>query len=400
MNVKEFADDRAGNLVGVSRDGDSFHTFNPHPLPPKNIDYSERMVRLIEEAASNLNDLSGTGRNLPNPNIFIRPYIIKEAVLSSQIEGTQTTFEEAIVAEDEDAGLSKREKFDMEEVQNYVDALKFGIRQVEMKSLSLDLIKSVHKRLMSGVRGEKSSPGEFRDTFVHIGDLGVEREDAEFIPMDPSNVESSMEKLVEFMKKDSDMPYLVKSALIHYQFESIHPFEDGNGRLGRLLIILDMIRNNKLSQPLLYLSEYFNKNKTQYYDRLLNVSKKGDYEEWIKFFLRAVKSQSQKSSEKAALIIKKKDGYTEKLRQADVPERCIQLMEKFFDLQPRTIKEVSNDKDIDVSYQTARNYLHLLEKHDIVIPKQEGREKIFEPRELIEVMQDDTQHVKISPPPK
>ncbi|MCJ7450663.1 MAG: Fic family protein [Candidatus Nanohaloarchaeota archaeon QJJ-9] len=399
MDLDEFTNERAGCLKEVSKDGENFHTFEPHSLPPEEIQYSQRMVRLIEDAASNLNDLSGTGRNLPNPNIFIRPYIVKEAVLSSQIEGTQTTFEEAIVAEGEDIE-SRERQFDMEEVYNYVDALKFGIKQLEFKELSLELIKNIHRRLMSGVRGKDSSPGEFRDTFVHIGDLGVSREDADFIPMSPSKIEPAMEELVTFMKKETDMPYLVKSALTHYQFEAIHPFKDGNGRLGRLLIVLDMIRNDKLSQPLLYLSEYFNKNKTQYYDRLLNVSKRGEYEEWIKFFLRAVKNQSQKSSEKAASIIEKQKEYRKQLREANVPDKCIHLMEKFFDLQPRTIQEVEIDEELDVSYQTARNYLKTLEEEGLVVSRQKGREKVFVPQELIQIMQDDTEHIKISPPPK
>lgn len=388
MNPEDFDNSRAGEIVAYRQNDETIATFVPRPIPPE-LSYNQDMVKLIEDAASNLNDLKGTGRNLPDPNIFIRPYILKEAVLSSQIEGTQTSFEEAIIHSDSEGEGDVREARDLQEVQNYAEALDYGLDRLGKEPLSVDLVRRIHEKLMSGVRGENKSPGEFRKKQVHIGEVGVSREDADYVPMPPNRIPEAMNQLFEFMNDGSSMPYLAKSALIHYQFEAIHPFEDGNGRVGRLLIILDMLDKDKLSQPLLYLSEYFNNNRGRYYDRLLEVSKDGEYEEWIKFFLRAVKSQSKDSTETAIKILDKRDEYKERLREDDVPENCVVLMENIFDLKPRTINQVA--EEVGVKYHAARNYVNILEDHGILEQRdKKGKEKQYIAGELLEMMAEES----------
>jgi Fic family protein len=390
MNPKEFNTKRAGEIFEYQDEGETVVTFLPSPLPPE-IHYEEEMVRLVEEAASNLNDLKGTGRNLPNPNIFIQPYILKEAVVSSQIEGTRTSFEEAVIQADEEVE-DTRETRDLQEVRNYAEALEYGMDRLEKEPLTVDLIRRIHEKLMSGVRGEERSPGEFRDKQVHIGEIGVSREDAEFVPMPPEKIEDAMEELIEFIQEDHSMPYLVKSALIHYQFETIHPFEDGNGRMGRLLIILDMLNKDKLTQPLLYLSEYFNNNKIRYYEKLQNVREKGEYEEWIKFYFRAVKNQSKKSTETAVKILDKKEDYRNKLRERGVPENCMILMEQMFDLRSRTISDIS--EELDVSYHTARSYIRALREENIAEElERDGREQHYILGEILDMMDEQSPEV-------
>lgn len=390
MNPKEFNTKRAGEIFEYQDEGETVVTFLPSPLPPE-ISYEEDMVRLVEEAASNLNDLKGTGRNLPNPNIFIQPYILKEAVVSSQIEGTRTSFEEAVIQADEEVE-DTRETRDLQEVRNYAEALEYGMDRLGKEPLTVDLIRRIHEKLMSRVRGEERSPGEFRDKQVHIGEIGVSREDAEFVPMPPEKIEEAMEDLIEFIQEDHSMPYLVKSALIHYQFETIHPFEDGNGRMGRLLIILDMLNKDKLTQPLLYLSEYFNNNKIRYYEKLQNVREKGEYEEWIKFYLRAVKNQSKKSTETAVKILDKKEDYRNKLRERGVPENCMILMEQMFDLQSRTISDIS--EELNVSYHTARSYIRALRGENIAEElERDGREQHYILGEILDMMDEQSPEV-------
>lgn len=382
---------RSGKTVKYNSEGETITTFEPIQLPPE-LEYDQEMIRLVEEAASNLNDLKGTGRNLTNPNIFIQPYLLKEAVLSSQIEGTQTSFEEAIMQSRTKENPESREMRDIQEVINYKKALQYGKNRIEKEPITVDLIKRIHEKLMTGVRGKEKSPGSFRDKQVHIGEIGAGREDADFIPMQPAHINQHMKQLVKFMNTDHSMSYLLKSSLIHYQFETIHPFEDGNGRMGRLLIILDMLDKNKLSQPLLYLSEYFNNNKGRYYDKLQNVREQGDFENWIKFYLRAVKTQSKKSTNTAIQIINKQKEYKNKLRQDKAPENAIILMENMLDLETRTIKEIADE--LDVSYHAARDYTQRLQKHKIIKETDSpGREKKYITSELLTLMEKESKQL-------
>jgi len=390
MSPQNFSE-RAGEIVVYRLEDKTIATFEPTRLPPE-IEYDQDMIRLVEEAASNLNDLKGTGRNLSNPNIFIQPYLLKEAVLSSQIEGTQTSFEEAVMHAGTENKIDDREMRDIQEIINYKEALEYGRNRIEKEPISVDLIKRIHEKLMSGVRGDGKSPGKFRSTQVHIGEVGVERKDAEFVPMQPSHIEEYMENLVKFMNTDYSMSYLLKSALIHYQFETIHPFEDGNGRMGRLLIILDMLDKDKLAQPLLYLSEYFNNNKSRYYDSLQNVREDGDFENWIKFYLRAVKTQSKNSTETAIRILEKQKEYKNKLRDENSPENCMVLMENMLDLEIRTTSQIADE--IGVSYHAARDYIQRLEKHNILRETDsDGREKEYVAGELIDLMEEESKQV-------
>ena len=201
-----------------------------------------------------------------------------------------------------------------------------------------------------------------------------------------------MEDLVKFMNTDHSMSYLLKSALIHYQFETIHPFEDGNGRMGRLLIILDMLDKGKLTQPLLYLSEYFNNNKSRYYDRLQKVREEGDFESWIKFYLRAVKTQSKSSTETAVRILDKQKEYKNKLRERNAPENCIVLMENMLDLETRTISKIADE--IGVSYHAARKYVRRLQNCGIIREiDSDSREKKYVAGELLDLMEEESKQV-------
>jgi Fic family protein len=274
---------------------EGYRAFFPNPLPP-DLDWSPSLISKLSLADQMLGRLSGEARRLPNPHIFIRPFIRREAVLSSRIEGTQATLGELLAAE---AGAHvERSPDDLREVGNYVAALEHGLRRLEDLPVSLRLVRELHAQLMAGVRGEIATPGEFRRSQNWIGRPGCTLKEASFVPPPPDALLEHLSQWESFIH-DTEFPLLITCALMHYQFEAIHPFLDGNGRLGRLLITLLLCERKALPGPFLYLSAFFEASRREYYDHLRAVSNEADWTGWLDYFLNGVIRQSEDALSRA-----------------------------------------------------------------------------------------------------
>ncbi len=328
---------RAGTFVMQSG---GYKAFIPAPLPPNPpIVYDEELQSLLSMADRDLARLDGITTVLPNADLFIAMYVKKEALLSSQIEGTQASLEGVLEFE---ADLTPREDVnEIKEVINYIKALNYGMRRLNELPMSLRLIREIHKNLLEDTRGANRNPGELRKLQNYIGAPGASLDEATFVPPPPDMVIPAMVELEKFFHKKDDIPPLVKIALIHAQFETIHPFLDGNGRVGRLLITFYLYWKGILSRPLLYLSFYLKKNRTEYYDILMKVRRDGAWEDWIKFFLKGVSETSKEAANTAREIIKLKDELITKLYENSIASVfAVKLIDLLFE------KPVISTKDI------------------------------------------------------
>jgi Fic family protein len=290
---------RGGRLVIQQKGVDGYSAFVPNPLPPKPpLMIDDEMSRLMERANRALGRLDGCTYTLPNPDLFLYMYVRKEAVLSSQIEGTQASLDDLLEYEGEIGGKSSPD--DINEVSNYVDAMNYGLERLRELPLSLRLIGEIHARLMAGIRGGHKSPGEFRASQNWIG--GTRPGNAAFVPPPAHEVLPCLGDLEKFIH-DETVPPLLKAGLAHAQFETIHPFLDGNGRMGRLLISFILCHDQVLEKPLLYLSLFFKKYRQEYYERLNAVRRDGDWEGWIKFYLQGVYEISKQATDAAKAIM-------------------------------------------------------------------------------------------------
>jgi Fic family protein len=266
-----------------------YRAFVPNSLPPS-LEWDITVINALSRADFLLGKLAREGSKLPNPHLLMRPFIAREAVLSSKIEGTQATLGEILEAS---AGIEvKQNPDDLQEVQNYITALDYGLNRLQELPLSLRLIKEIHEHLMQGVRGSHATPGEFRHSQNWIGSPGCTLNTAKFVPPPPDNLIDCLGELEKFLH-DRQLPPLIHIAFCHYQFEAIHPFLDGNGRVGRLLIMLLLIEQKMLPSPLLYLSAFFEATRDEYYKQLYNVSSGGTWREWLIYFLNGVAVQSE-----------------------------------------------------------------------------------------------------------
>jgi Fic family protein len=282
----------------IVKAGTGYLAFIPHPLPPQ-FEWDVRLANSLSRADFLLGKLSREGSTLPNPHLLINPFVTREAVLSSRIEGTQATLEDMLA--DEAGAQIKRNPDDVQEVRNYIDALEYGVKRLDDLPLSLRLIKEIHAKLMQGVRGSNATPGEFRRTQNWIGLPGCTLMTAKFVPPTPDKLMETLGAFELFLH-DASLPPLIHIALCHYQFEAIHPFLDGNGRVGRLLIILLMIERKLLSSPLLYISAFFEATRDEYYRQLYHVSAQGTWHDWLSYFLHAVAIQSTDALSRAERI--------------------------------------------------------------------------------------------------
>lgn len=262
----------------------AYKSFVPNPLPPvPPIELSEDIVGLLVKANSQLAVLESIAARIPNVELFISMYVRKEALMSSQIEGTQATLEDIL-----DPMLDTNTNRNIADVVNYIKATEFAITRLQTLPLCNLLIKETHAVLMKGVRGQEKNPGEFRYSQNWIGGQGSTLKNARYIPPSPDDMQNAMSDLEKYINTDDDLDALIQAALIHYQFETIHPFLDGNGRVGRLLITLFLMDKGILTTPALYISYFLKKNRVEYYDRMTEVRTKGNYEQWIIFFLQAI----------------------------------------------------------------------------------------------------------------
>ncbi len=290
---------RAGRYV---RQPAGYSAFLPDDLPPAPpVQIEGRLQHVLSEADLALGRLDGSIQILPQPDLFILMYVRKEAVLSSQIEGTQSSLHDVLTAEAQMVD-SKRPQ-DVDEVLNYIAAMRHGIEQLEELPVSVRLIREIHKRLMQGVRGQHLRPGELRTSQNWIGPRGRPLSEAMFIPPPPHEIAGALGALENFLHADDSLPVLIKIGLAHVQFETIHPFLDGNGRVERLLITFLLCEKGVLREPVLYLSHYFKRNRRRYYELLQATRDEGDWERWLEFFLQGVREVSEQAARTAQRIL-------------------------------------------------------------------------------------------------
>lgn len=344
---------RSGKFIRQQSD---YTAFIPNPLPPEPpVQIDSEMLYLLSAADRRLGRLDGITQILPNPDLFVAMYVKKEAVLSSQIEGTQASLLD--ILEEDDENHTYKEK-SVEEVVNYVSAMNYGIKRLQELPLCLRLIKEIHSVLLKNVRGGERNPGEFRKSQNWIGPGGCTLSTATFVPPPVLEMQEAMSNLEIFLNNDADtIPPLIKIGLLHAQFETIHPFLDGNGRVGRLLITFWLCQQEILTKPLLYLSYYFKQNRLEYYDRLMEVRLRGDWEGWIKFFLKGIADVSDEAINTAKRILVLKDHHTSLIsQQTKNPSNGLKLLEILFEHPLITIGKVA--EMLEVSYPTANTLVN------------------------------------------
>ncbi len=374
---------RAG--IFVTQPG-GYKAFIPKPLPPSpSIHYDQNLQSLLSKADRALARLDGITTVLPNPDLFIAMYVKKEALLSSQIEGTQASLEGVLEFE---ADLMPKENVnEIKEVINYIRALNYGMNRLKELPMSLRLIKEIHRILLEETRGTHRNPGEFRKSQNWIGPPGASLNEAIFVPPPSEAVLPTMGKLEAFFhSKNDNIPPLVKIALIHSQFETIHPFLDGNGRIGRLLITFYLFWDGILTKPLLYLSFYLKKNRDEYYDLLMKVRLKGVWEDWIKFFLKGVSETSEEAAKTAREVIQLKENLLTKLHKNSISSvYSVKLIDLLFETPLVSVKDVSGK--LNISKEAANELVKKFEKIGIlkeITGKQRYKKYSF--REYIDII--------------
>ncbi len=305
-------DYRAGRYV---QQPTGYRAFMPAVLPPDPpVRLQGELQSLLSIADRALGRLDGSIHTLPHPDLFVAMYVRKEAVLSSQIEGTQSSLQDVLAAEAK--VLDAHRPSDVDEVFNYIAAMNHGLDRLPTLPVSVRLIREIHERLLQGVRGNHLTPGQLRTSQNWIGPHGCTLNEATFVPPPPHEVPKLLSDLERFLHADTDLPLLIKIGLAHAQFETIHPFLDGNGRVGRLLITFLLCEKKVLVKPVLYLSWYFKRHRQEYYDRLQAVRDSGDWERWLAFFLRGIDEVSRQATETARRILTLRETHREQITQA------------------------------------------------------------------------------------
>ncbi len=361
-----------------------YYSFIPNPLPPQ-FEWNNTLVNSLSRADHVLGMLAREGARLPSPHLLIRPFITREAVLSSKIEGTQATLLEVLA---QDAGVHvDRNPDDLQEVQNYILALDYGLTRLQELPLSLRLIREIHSKLMQGVRGSHATPGEFRQSQNWIGSPGSTLQTAKYIPPLPDQLGDCLSLLENFLH-DRTLPPLIHVALCHYQFEAIHPFLDGNGRVGRLLIVLLLIERKLIPSPILYVSAFFEATRDEYYRQLYRVSSQGTWNEWFVYFLNGVAVQGLDVLSRVerinSLIIAwqiKVSGRSNDIAQAIVKNLAVTPY--------CTTKKVA--EDLKVAFTTAQRAIVRLEKLGIISQTtQAKRERVYCAKEIVSILDEPT----------
>ena len=345
---------------------EGYSAFVPDPLPPQLV-WSDPLLNALSDADRAIGRLAGEGRRLPNPHALMRPFITREAVLSSRIEGTQATLGELLAAE---AGaIVDRSPEDLQEVSNYVAALEYGIQRLNALPLSLRLVREVHAKLLQGVQGESAQPGRFRRSQNWIGTPGSTLQTATYVAPPPGKMTACLEALEGFLQ-DRSLPPLAQIALSHYQFEAIHPFLDGNGRVGRLLVVLFLVERGILPTPLLYLSAFFEATRRDYYDRLLAVTERGEWEAWLLYFLNGVARQSEDAVDRAMRITALVDRWQGRL--AGIGTKAPSLLAERLAANPYLTAKVAA-QNLGVAFTTADRAIRRLVDEGILTPIGDGR---------------------------
>jgi Fic family protein len=361
MDPGQFQNSSAGRVIKVGTGKPAYWAFVPNDLPP-DLQWDKRLALVLAEAAAELAELKGVGRTMPNPHLLVGPFMRREAVLSSRIEGTQADIADLYGYEAGQLTLPGFPKpatseSDIREVLNYVRALEYGLQRLQTLPVSLRLIRELHERLLRGVRGERHPMGEFRDRQNWIGRPGCLLGQADFVPPPVPEMHECLDALEGYLHREDSYPALIRLAFVHYQFEVIHPFVDGNGRIGRLLVSLLLVNWGLLSLPLLYLSAFFERHRDEYYDFLMGVSERGAWREWVEFFLGGVASQARDATGRAKQLQDLQASWGGRLageRSALAPR----LADTLFETPVVSIPQVQ--RSLGVTYPTAQKHVERL----------------------------------------
>jgi Fic family protein len=388
MDPDRFRDSPSGQIVRIGQGEAAYQAFVPNPLPP-DIPPDWDLGRRLSDADRALSELAGVGRTMPNPHLLIGPFMRREAVLSSRIEGTQAEIADLYAYEVGQLPLPGMEpapsEADVREVLNYVRALEYGLERLNTLPVSLRLIRELHERLLAGVRGEHATPGEFRTRQNWIGAPSCLLKDASFVPPPVPHMHDALDHLEKYLHSQGAHPPLVRLAFVHYQFEAIHPFVDGNGRIGRLLLSLLMVEWKLMPLPLLYLSAYFHRQRQNYYDLLTAVSESGAWRDWILFFLEGVHGQAQDAILRAKRLQDLQTEWRQRLLRPRGSALPLRLSESLFASPVVTIPEAQ--RILGVTYPSAQHNVRELEAVGILQQLGEARYgKTFIATEILQII--------------
>ena len=384
--------ERAGKSVKQLSGKLAYYSFHPSKLPPiPEIEIDSELTEKLIKAYRVLAILDDRATYIPNIDLFISMYVQKEALLSSQIEGTQATLEDIF-----NPNISENSNSDVDDVVNYIKATKYAIQRLETLPLCNRLLLETHEILLSGVRGREKNPREFRKNQNWIGGAGSTIKTAKYIPPDVLYMQEALSDLEKYMNADGGLDNLIKIALIHYQFETIHPFLDGNGGVGRLLIVLYLLEKKVIKTPSLYLSFYLKENRIEYYDRMTAVRESGDYEQWIKFFIEGIYVSGKSAIETTDELIALRNSNINKLAGAKYTKRTHETMIKVLDyLEAHPIIEIGKTaKDLSLSYNTVSSAVARFEVLGILnLVNKQDRNKVYSYDDYISILRSGTELV-------
>ena len=377
---------RAGIYVDNLTGEATYQSFKPNPLPPMpEIEMDEEIVKLLVDANKQLVKLDTASQLISNADLFISMYVRKEALISSQIEGTQCTLDDVL-----DPEMEANANLDVSDVINYVKATQYALKRLERLPLCCRLIRKIHEVLMENVRGQDKTPGEFRHSQNWIGPANCSLKDARYIPPNVEDMQDAMSDLEKYINGNTDYDPLISAALIHYQFETIHPFLDGNGRIGRLLILLYLIEQGLLAKPVIYISYFLKKNQIEYYDRISEVRRTGNFEQWIRFFLEAVSKAASDSLEAIRQLSALHDTNIEKLPKTARSKDNLRAVFDYIEQYP-IIEIKRTAKELDISYNTAATAVKkLVELGILQETTNAARNRVFAYEEYLGILRKDT----------
>ena len=378
---------RAGCFITNLSGEMAYQSFRPNPLPPEPpIEMSNEMIAKLVDANRKLATLDGLSSRIPNMDLFVSMYVRKEALLSSQIEGTQCTLDDIL-----NPFAEENTNLNVSDVVNYIRAEEFAIDRLQTLPLCNRLIKETHAVLMEGVRGQEKNPGEFRYSQNWIGGQGSTLRNARYIPPNPEDMINAMSDLEKYMNGEDSLDPLIQAALIHYQFETTHPFLDGNGRVGRLLITLFLMEKKILSTPSLYISYFLKMNRIEYYDRMTQVRKTGDYEQWILFFLQALSDSAEDAIQTIDRLTEIHNRNAQKFENMTKRQQA-NAMNFLIYLEKNPIIDIQKTAAaLNLSYNTVAKSVALFVDNGILQQTEKsGRSKIYSYVDYLAVLRKDT----------
>lgn len=377
---------RAGIYVDNLNGEAMYQSFKPNPLPPiPEIEMDGEIVKLLVDANKQLVKLDTASQLISNADLFISMYVRKEALISSQIEGTQCTLDDVL-----DPEVEANANLDVSDVINYVKATQYALKRLERLPLCCRLIREIHEVLMENVRGQDKTPGEFRHSQNWIGPANCSLKDARYIPPNVEDMQTAMSDLEIYINENVDYDPLIRAALIHYQFETIHPFLDGNGRIGRLLILLYLMEQRLIEKPVIYISYFLKKNQIEYYDRISEVRRTGNFEQWIRFFLEAVSKAASDSLEAIRQLSVLHDTNVEKLPKTTRSKDNLRAVFDYIEQYP-IIDIKRTAKELEVSYNTvAAAVRKLVELGILQETTNAARNRVFAYEEYLAILRKDT----------